>query len=74
MTSRDGWLTPTNLHCGKIAALYGLAHTVAHPGEELEAALGQQGDRGATWLIEVPVDAEESWEHHRALWKAASDL
>jgi len=68
------WLTPTNLHCGKIAALYGLVHRVTHPGEELEAALAQPGDCGATWLIEVPVDAEVSWERHRALWKAASDL
>lgn len=68
------WLTPTDLDCGKIAGLYGLVHTVAHPGEELAAAVAQPGDDRATLLIEVPVNAEESWDRHRALWEAASDL
>ncbi len=68
------WRTPTGLDCGQIAALYGLAHRMAAPGADLAATLAEPNSAGKMCLVEVPVDAEQSWDRHRALWNAASNL
>jgi len=68
------WRTPTGLDCGKIASLYGLAHRVAKPGSDLATVLAEPDGPGGLCLVEVPVDAEQSWDRYRALWRAASEL
>ncbi len=68
------WRTPTGLDCARIASLYGMPHRVAEPGDALAAVLEEPGEDRAMWLIEVPVDAQLSWDRHRALWDAAANL
>lgn len=68
------WRTPTGLSCDRIAALYGLRHRVIESGDSMEQ-IGMIPDPGqGLELVEVRIDAEESWERHRKLWRAAAEL
>ena len=67
------WMTPTGLDLRRVADLYDIPHSVAEPGDSLRAAL-QAGDPAECRLIEVRIDARESWARHRGLREAAGDL
>jgi 2-succinyl-5-enolpyruvyl-6-hydroxy-3-cyclohexene-1-carboxylate synthase len=62
------WMTPTDLDLRHVADLYGIPHALAEPDDLL--ALTGTGPR----LVEVSVDAEESWARHRALREAAKRI
>lgn len=68
------WRTPTGLSCHRVAALYDLRHVLVEAGEPLaEIISAPPVDRGLE-LVEIRIDAEQSWARYRNLWNAAADL
>ena len=68
------WRTPTGLSCTRIASLYDLRHTVVESGESMSHAFALPETGQGPELVEIRVDAEESWARHQDLWSAAHEL
>lgn len=68
------WRTPTGLSCARIASLYDLRHTVVETGESMSRAFALPETGQGPELVEIRVDAEESWARHQDLWSAAAEL
>ncbi|UCC14543.1 MAG: 2-succinyl-5-enolpyruvyl-6-hydroxy-3-cyclohexene-1-carboxylic-acid synthase [Gammaproteobacteria bacterium] len=68
------WRTPTGLQPEKMAVLFDLPYATAAPDETLAQLLTDSNKKPGMRILEVRVDAELSWERHKALWQAAANL
>ncbi len=68
------WRTPTGLSCRRMADLYGLQHACVEAGESLADLISAPAAGPGLELVEIRIDAEQSWIRHRNLWNAAREL